>query len=52
VRIWVRGEAKTSYVGGGEMFLWDLQRLKKQWGEREKRETLSGRKTGEGADVL
>jgi len=52
VRIWVRGEAETPSVGGGEMFLWDLQGLKKQRGEREEREPLDGRKTGEGADFL
>jgi hypothetical protein len=47
MRIWVRGEAEPPYVGGGERFLWGLQGLKKQQGEREKRETLAGRKTGE-----
>jgi len=52
VRIWVRGEAETPSVGGGEMFLWDLQGLKKQRGEREEREPLDGRKTREGADFL
>jgi hypothetical protein len=46
MRIWVRGEAEPPYVGGGERFLWGLQGLKKQRGEREKRETLAGRKTG------
>jgi len=43
VRIWVHGEAETPSVGGGGMFLWGLQGLKKQRGER----TLAGRKTGE-----
>jgi hypothetical protein len=47
VRIWVRREAETPSVGGGGMFLWGLQGLKKQR-EREREErTLAGRKTGE-----
>ena len=47
MRIWVRREAETPSVGGGGMFLWGLQGLKKQR-EREREErTLAGRKTGE-----
>jgi len=48
VRIWVCGEVEMQSVGGGEMFLWGLQGLKKHRGEREREErTLTGRKTGE-----
>jgi len=47
VRIWVRGEVETPTVGGGGMFLWSLQGLKKQRGEREKREHCWKKKTGE-----
>jgi hypothetical protein len=53
VRIWVRGEAETPSVGGGGMFLWGLQGLKKQRGEREREErTLAGRKNKGEADCL
>jgi hypothetical protein len=52
VRIWVRGEVEPPYVCGGERFLWGLQGLKKQWGKRDKRETLARRKTGEEVDFL
>ena len=46
VRIWVHGEAETPSVGGGGMFLWGLQGLKKQRGEREKRERWLEEKQG------
>jgi hypothetical protein len=46
VRIWIRGEAETPSVGGGEMFMWGLQGLKKQQGETEKREHWLEEKQG------
>jgi len=53
VRIWVRGEAETPSVGGGGMFLWGLQVLKKQRErEREKRENVGRKKNRGEADFL
>jgi hypothetical protein len=49
VRIWVSGEAETSSFGGGGMFLWGLQRLKKQR-ERERRENVGWKKNRGEAD--
>jgi len=46
VRIWIRGEAETPSVGGGEIFMWGLQGLKKQRGETEKRERWLEEKQG------
>ena len=37
VRIWVFGEAEKLSVGGGERFMWSLQRLKTRWREKERR---------------
>jgi hypothetical protein len=49
VRIWVSGEAETSSFGGGGMFLWGLQGLKKQR-ERERRENVGWKKNRGEAD--
>jgi len=42
VRIWVRREAASSSVGGGERCLWGLKGLKARWGEKEGRKMLAG----------
>jgi hypothetical protein len=42
VRIWIRREAASSSVGGGERCLWGLQGLKTRWGEKEGRKMLAG----------
>jgi len=41
VRIWVRREAATLSVGGGERCMWGLQGLKTRWGKKEGREILA-----------
>jgi hypothetical protein len=47
MRIWVRREAEPPSVSGGERFQWGFQVLKKQWGERKKREKRWLEKTRE-----
>ena len=51
MRIWVSGEAETSSFGGGGMFLWGLQGLKKQR-ERERRENVGWKKNRGEANFL
>jgi len=47
MRIWVRREAEPPSVGGGERFQWGFQVLKKQRGQRKKREKRWLEKTRE-----
>jgi hypothetical protein len=47
VRIWVRKEAEQPSVGEGERFQWGFQVLKKQRGERKRREKCWLEKTRE-----
>jgi hypothetical protein len=41
VWIWVRREAESLFVGGGERFMWGIQGLKTWWREKERRKELA-----------